>query len=422
MPYWEDGGLVRGLPAGDRDRSRLVHFIIHPDRQSVSAFVESATEVFTLVEGLALTGAAAVGSLVQGVFNAIGAAWDRFKDALQDRLHWKSVWRTMDAFYDGVTTGLAGVSGLLGYTATAATGHYFADLKAKAKSELDAAGAVLGDITIGELAKGDLRKLPLPGSGRTPGLAVALPGSSAQNTYVWSMLRTYLPEHPAPVPPALPDGFAARLTKAVLDSGVLRDGGRTAADLAGLFRDPSHPGDVRVADLLTALLDLADLAADAADILAVTLLEVASEVILALHDTLTAPVSDAPVLTWFWNNVVRPSGNDDPMTLGRLLCCSPSPPPWRFACLLERGHGPYDPAVRAAAADRLRAEGRPVLQLPDADRRGHDQRLGQPGERAGRHQQRGIVPRQRPGFRRQLHRLGPVRRHTGLAFGRTGRL
>jgi hypothetical protein len=356
--WFED--VLRAIATG---AGRLVSFIVNPSQQTASALVESAEGVVTLVEDLVLTGAAAVGSLVQGVFNAIGAAWDQFKDFIQDRLHWKSIWRTMDAFYERITTGLTDTTDLLhGRTAEVTTTHFFADLKAKANAGLDAAAAALGDATIGDLMGGDLRRLPLPGSGRPPGLGTALPGSPAQYDVVLSKLLTNLPDKPVPIP-KLPDGFAGRLVKAVDDTGIMRDGDRTVRDLmtacTALFRDTSRPGDVRVADLLALFRDLIDLVADVIDILAVALLEFAAAVVQAVVDVLTTPISDVPVLPWFWNNVVRPSGNEDPMTLGRLLCLTLATPV-TLACLADKGRGPFDPVTRASAvpglSDSQRAE------------------------------------------------------------------
>jgi hypothetical protein len=354
--WFED--VLRAIATG---AGRLLSFIVDPNQQTASALVESAEGVVTLVEGLVLTGAAAVGSLVQGVLNAIGAAWNKVKDLFQDSFHWASIWRTMDAFYERVTTGLTDTTDLLhGRTAEARTGHFFADLKAKAGAGLDAAAAALGHATIGDLLGGDLRRLPLPGAGKPRGLGTALPGSPAQHDFVLSKLLTHLPDRPTPIP-KLPDGFAGRLVKAIEDSGITGDGQQTIRDLmtacTALFRDTSKPGDVRVADLLALIRDLIDLVADVIDILAVALLEFASAIVRAVLDVLTTPISDAPVLTWFWNNVVRPSGNEDPMTLGRLLCLTLAAPV-TLACLADHGRGPFDPVESAVPglSDSQRAQ------------------------------------------------------------------
>ncbi|MEU7858339.1 hypothetical protein [Nonomuraea sp. NPDC049141] len=328
--------------------AKLVNFIVDPNTQTASALLEYAEGVWSLAKGLVVEGAAEFGSFLRGVLDAIGAAWHRFKDWVQDELHWDSVWRTMDAFHGYVTGGLSQVSTWLEDSAAVAAGRFFADLKSEVDAGLDRAVAALGDRTIAEIAAGrGLTAIKPP-----VGAMSAVPGSTAQNEYVLSKVMTSLAGHPLPKVPGLSDSLGERLIKAVEDSGFLRDGDRAVRDLTALcepwFRDPAALGRTRAADLLTVLRDLIDLALDCVDVAAVALLDLAAEVVRGLSAALGAPMTDDPLLTWFWENVVRPDGRTDKMTLGRLICLAYAAPV-TLACLLRTGRGPYDPRVTASA-------------------------------------------------------------------------
>ncbi|GAA3818524.1 hypothetical protein GCM10022226_43820 [Sphaerisporangium flaviroseum] len=338
--------LVDVWQALESGAAKLVNFIVHPDGQTASALVESAKGVWTAVEGLALVGLAEIGSLVQGVLNAIEVDFDKALDLFRDALHWNSIWRTMEVFYGLVTNGLSDLSGWIEKSAVVTTGRFFADLKSELGTGMDAAVAVLGNTTIGELADGRARLLPSRDRGRPAGLAAALPGDPSQLNYALSTLLDNLPGHALPAIPPLPDGLLGRLGKAVEDTGLLRDGARAMTDFGKLFtsivHDPSKVGDIRVADLLAALRDAIDLAIDSCDVLAMALLESAREVVGGIRDFLTAPITANSVLTWFWDNVARPRGSREEMSLGRLLCLALAAPV-TIACLAERGRGPFDP-------------------------------------------------------------------------------
>ncbi|MFC7387602.1 hypothetical protein [Sphaerisporangium rhizosphaerae] len=329
---------------------KLVAFIAHPDQETFSALVESAKGVYTTVVGLALEGLAEVGSLMQSVLNTIELAFDKAKDLWQDALHWRSIWRTMDEFYGQITTGLSSFQRRLGDSAVVATGHFFSDLKSELNAGLDQAAAVLGSTTVNDVGRGRVRLGLQPAGGRSPGLAAALEGSPAQHNYVLTKILDNVPDRPAGTMSPLSDGFTGKLIKGVKDSGILADGGKALRDVVPvcltLFRDPAKAGELRVADLLAALRDLIDLALDACDVLVVTLLELAAEAVRWVHDLLTAPMDDSPVLTWMWENLARPSGNRDAMTLGRLFCLAFAAPV-TLACLAATGRGPYDPRTKA---------------------------------------------------------------------------
>jgi hypothetical protein len=56
------------------------------------------------------------------------------------------------------------------------------------------------------------------------------------------------------------------------------------------------------------------------------LLDLVADLLKAIRATLDAPLNGSTVLTWIWENLLRPRGNTEPLTMGRLACLASALP------------------------------------------------------------------------------------------------
>jgi hypothetical protein len=318
----------------------VTHWVVDTANMTVSATVQIAENTFAELKDLALAGVGEIVSLVHGVFNAIKADLATVLNWLKDLFDWDSIWNTMEAFNGYLVGGLQSLSQWLEQSAVIATGHFFKDLKNNVDRMF--AQAISG---LGNQPLYPANQLTEVDTAATPKLPVQFPGSAAQNNWLLSKVSSHMPGTSwfSGLESGLSDDLFTQIQQAISKSGITQDGQHALAALqeffSNLFSDPRNLGQVLVADLLTVAQDLIDVILDAVDTLVTILLDLADDIIQAATNILEAPLPDIPVLTWLWDNMMRPSDSSEPMTLGKLSCLVLAVPV-TLACKLETGHGP----------------------------------------------------------------------------------
>lgn len=330
---------------------KVVHWVVDTTKMIVSATVAFADTITADLKNLAMKGIGAITSMVHGIFAAIGALVDKVLDWLKDVFGWTSIWNTMEAFDSYVINGLKAVSQWIDQDAVVATGHFFKDLKADINAQFDQAIKTVEGQTLGPASA---RALRARASGS--GAYVSMPGSQAQGNWLLNKMTTHLPESSflSGLDPGIdPKSLLSQLQSAIDSSGIVDDSKQELANFQQFFTDLySHPRnllDTLAADLLRVMEGLLDILLDAVDIVVVAVLDLVADVLAAVAKILNTPLPDIPVLTWLWENVLRPSGNNDPMTLGRLICLALAAPV-TLAYRAAKGTGPFDGAARMALA------------------------------------------------------------------------
>jgi hypothetical protein len=342
-----------------------VGWVVDTANKVVDITVQIADDIAATLKGLALAGIGAIVSFVHGIFDFIGAELQKLLDWLKDELDWASIWTTMDAFYGYLTTVVNGFAEWIESSATVATGHFFTDLKDQLNAALTQAASDLGDHSLDPSAgaAGPSRRRTAAGRLATAGPKAGppgdgpptqLPGSPAQQNWFLGKLLSYLSGASYLQPSGLADDAFTQLQTAVGGSRIPADAQEAFQQLQDFFgRWLSNPRSLLNAgagNVLGVVQSVLDLVLDAADLLITLLLDLVGDVLQAIDNVLCSPLPDNPVLTWLWENVIRPSDSTDEPTLGRYACLALAAPV-TLACIEATGSAPFAPAGRPGDDD-----------------------------------------------------------------------
>jgi hypothetical protein len=341
-----------------------VGWVVDTANKAVDITVQIADNIAAALKGLALAGIGEVVSFVHGIFGFIGAELQQLLDWLKDELDWASIWTTMDAFYGYLTTMVNNFAEWIENSATVATGHFFTDLKDQLNTALTQAASDLGDHSLdpsagaagpgrrtaaGRLASAGPKAGP-PGDGPP----TQLPGSPAQQNWFLGKLLSYLSGASYLQPSGLADDAFTQLQTAVDGSRIPADAQEAFQQLQDFFgqwlSNPRSLLNAGAGNVLGVVQSVLDLVLDAADLLITLLLDLVDDVLQAIDNVLCSPLPDIPVLTWLWENVIRPSDSTDEPTLGRYVCLALAAPV-TLACIEATGSTPFAPAGRPGDDD-----------------------------------------------------------------------
>lgn len=311
------------------------HWIVDAARKVVTVAVELGNGIKAVLKDLALDldkDLHALVSMIHGILNFIGAELEKVLQWLRDLLGWTSIWNTMEALNDHLTKGLKNASTLLDGKATITSGHFFQDLKSEIDTHFEEAINSLGDTLV------------VPKNNQSLGSAPSQ-GSESQKNWLLSKLSAHLPgsNFLSHFDSGLPNDLLPNFDKAISDANLDKDDNvQTFSNfLADYYENPQDLLTARAADLLGAFQSLLDVVLGAVDQIVEAALEIISHV-LQLVEKIFDYELDIPVLTWIWDNVLRPSDKTDPMTLGRLVCLVIAVPVTLIYKIGHHGKGPFD--------------------------------------------------------------------------------
>lgn len=292
--------------------------------KAVATFVVKIGDELVTLAGLALAGIHEVISTVHGVLATIGADIDKAIDWLKDILNWSNIWNTMEVFDGYLTSCLDQIAAGIPVAQSKAN-EFFSGLKSDVNSAFEQAEADLGktNLSNGTNTLSAKRTRLLGGASLPP--PVALAGSSAQRNWLKSKIQThfnsnsYLPSQGTIDISNLFTDFSNALTSTT----IISDLENALSEFQKFLLDIANPKDlwnVAVVDLLDALRSFIDVVLDIADAIVETGLALASQIINLTQTLLNTPLPDIPLISWLWENVLRPSGKSDPLTIGALAC------------------------------------------------------------------------------------------------------
>jgi hypothetical protein len=281
--------------------------------KTITLTIEITEDVTAVLSLISLTEMSVAVSLVHGLFGWLGAPVAKVLDWLKDQLPWADIWNTMEIFNNYIVGGLSAVDGFLEYKAVITTGHFFADYKSTIDTMLNNAITELGAQPV---------RPPNPALAAMP--PITLPGSSTTQNWLLSKLWAAAPGGSLLTDPGdIINTVLTQVTTAIKASGLetdLADGiASLTTFLSDFFSDPGSLSQAELAALLTAAMDLINAVIDAADAIVHILLDMVSDVVTALLTVLNTPMPDVPLLSWLWNNVLRPAGSTEELTLGKLV-------------------------------------------------------------------------------------------------------
>jgi hypothetical protein len=337
---WDDigqffGDVLHGIEQG---AITVAKWTIDVVNKTITLAVQISDQVSAVLSDLAFDTEAAAISLVHSMFNWLGAAVADVLNWLKDLLPWDQIWSWMETF-DGFLTGsLQGIANALEHKAVVASGHFFSDLQACVDSHFDEIIAGLGDQPL----RPDFGPAPLGTAPTEP--AGSLPGSNATNNWVRSKVLTHVTSYGMLADPGVTLDFAEQITTAVESSGIQAAIAAEVTNLQNFFAtvwgSEESVGQTTFASLLEVIKGLIDVVLAALDAFVQILIEIIGDAIGVLATMFSAPLPDIPLLSWLWDNVLRPAGNNDAMTLSKLACLVIAAP---VALIMALGKQPAPP-------------------------------------------------------------------------------
>jgi hypothetical protein len=314
--FWSEIGTFFGdvLHAIKQGALTLVGWYVDVTEQVITLTVQITEDVVATLSAISLIDMAAAVSLVHGLFGWLGAPLAKVLDWLKDQLPWADIWSTMETFSDYITGGLNFAASLLEYKAVIASGDFFARLKSELDSHLVSAAELLGSTPL--RPPGNAAQAAMP--------PVTLPGSATTQNWLLSKLWAAAPGGSLLTDPGdTVTAVIGQVEAAITASGIEQDAAAAVANLSRLvsafFGDPGSLGGTVAGDLILAVKGLADVVIDSADVLISIVLDLAGDAISAALTVLDTPLGEVPLLTWLWENVLRPAGSTEQMTLGKLI-------------------------------------------------------------------------------------------------------
>ncbi len=182
---WSDIGTFFGdvLHAIKQGAIKLAGWYVDVTSKVISLTVQITEDVVATISAISLIDMAAAVSLVHGLFGWLGAPLADVLNWLKDQLPWADIWSTMETFNGYVTDGLTGVTGILEYKATIASGDFFARWKSEIDSSLSQAAQSLGAQPLRPAGSNTLSGMP----------PITLPGSATTQNWLLSKLWTAMP-------------------------------------------------------------------------------------------------------------------------------------------------------------------------------------------------------------------------------------
>ena len=159
---------------------KLAGWYVDVTSKVISLTVQITEDVVATISAISLIDMAAAVSLVHGLFGWLGAPLADVLNWLKDQLPWADIWSTMETFNGYVTDGLTGVTGILEYKATIASGDFFARWKSEIDSSLSQAAQSLGAQPLRPAGSNTLSGMP----------PITLPGSATTQNWLLSKLWT----------------------------------------------------------------------------------------------------------------------------------------------------------------------------------------------------------------------------------------
>ncbi len=334
---WDDIGKFFGdvMHAIEQGALTVVKWTIDAAQKTISITVQISAQVQAVLADLAFDTVSTAISLVHSLFNWLGAAAATVLDWLKDLLPWGEIWSQMETFDGYLIGGLQAVTTALEHTAVITTGHFFSDLKAGVDNAFEQVIGWLGDQPL----RPDYGTKPIISKPVTqqPG---TLPGSSATNNWVTSKMFTHVSSLDMMADPDVTSDFIDQVIAAIQESGIGADieteVGNVQAYLATIWGSSDWVSQAPLADLLRVIQGLVDVVLDALDALAIILIELIGDMSGAVLTVLNTPLPDIPLLTWLWEHVLRPEGNNDPMTLSKLICLAIAAPAVLISSLMSQ--------------------------------------------------------------------------------------
>jgi len=323
----------------------VVSWVVDTVENVVSIVVQFADTIISTIKNLAIEGFEAVAGFVHGVFAWIGAEVDKVLDWLKDLFDWGDMWNTMENFYAYLQGGVTNIGPLISGSLPDVD-TFFKDLKADVHSAFEQArvglkgSSMSGPKNAGRLIKDSSSQAP-PGD---------FPGSTTQTNWLFSKITAYLPGYDflkQIAPTTIPADLENDIYNAWKSSKISTDFKKTLKPIEDLFKSfEDHPKDLwdhAVSDLLKILEDIVDVFLDGLDALATTAIEIMATASSTLLTMMEAPLNDIPILSWLWTHVLVPSGTQEQLTLGKLVCLIMAVPV-TLACKLVTGSAPFPTA------------------------------------------------------------------------------
>jgi hypothetical protein len=324
----------------------VVHWVVDVVESAVHVVVNFAEQTFNTIKKLAIEGFEAVVGFVHGVFAWIGAEVEKVIDWLKDLFDWNSIWTTMETFYTYLQTGLNSVNTWLGEKPQNVD-TFFADLTNDVNTGFANAINKLGGTPFSGGGQQSMSRFAaISGAPNAVPPPVTPPGSATQNNWFLSKLMSHFPGSNllGQLSPQFPSDLESRIEEAWTNSGMIQDLQNTLSAVENVFsdfyQDPKSLWQTAIADILKVLQDIVDTILAGLDALTDTLIYAMQTAITMILDVLDTPLNDIPVISWLWDNILRPHDSQEPMTLGKLACLVMAVPV-TLVCELVTGSAPF---------------------------------------------------------------------------------
>lgn len=327
----------------------VVTWVVEAVESVVNIVVKFADETFKTIKKLAIEGFEAIAGFVHGVFAWIGAGVEKVIDWLKDLFDWNSIWTTMETFYTYLQTGLSSVNTWLGERPQNVD-TFFSDLTNDVNTGFADAISKLGDTPFSAGGQQSMSRFAaISGAPNAVPPPVTPPGSATQNNWFLSKLMSHFPGSGllGQLSPQFPPDLESRIAEAWNGSSMIQDLQGQPGTLTPLqnifsdfYQDPRSLWQKAISDILIALQDIVDTILAGLDALTDTLIYAMQATITMIVEVLDAPLNDIPVISWLWDNILRPQGSQEPMTLGKLACLVMAVPV-TLVCELVTGSAPF---------------------------------------------------------------------------------
>jgi hypothetical protein len=324
----------------------VVHWVVDAVESVVNIVVTFADQVFNTIAKLAIEGFEAIVGFVHGVFAWIGAEVEKVIDWLKDLFDWNSIWTTMETFYSYLQTGLNSVNTRLGESVQNVD-TFFADLTNDVNTGFANAISKLGGTPFSGGGQQSMNRFAaISGAPSADPPPVNPPGSATQNNWFLSKLMSHFPGSGLleQLSPQFPSDLQSRIEDAWNNSGMIQDLQNTLSGIENVFSDfyqnPKSLWQTAIADILKVLQDIVDTILAGLDALTDTLIYAMQAAITMILQVLETPLNDIPVISWLWDNILRPQGSQEPMTLGKLACLVMAVPV-TLVCEFVTGSAPF---------------------------------------------------------------------------------